>query len=415
VDRPGGDFTENVRFTESVTDGSSTATERFGRTADFFPDIQDGDFLGTRWRSDSGGDQKLPWSHFEIICRDFNRCVVYFPAAMGTDILAGNMQPAAPPPPTFGKDEALFDPIWFENLPDENILAEKVIGGLLHTSAGNDSTLNISINADLASDMPTSGLTAQVQPELSSTPNATIAFKLRDGDIQTNNPINLAGKRKLKTRYSGTAWQVGGDDAVGNMAFAYSLRVPNSEFLEIGPVFDLGAFNPEGCAATSGGLGDPGVLVITNGSTIPQKFNPTAVGTDAEIEDAGIPAPFEGELPGFVVDDTAASPDGGLEAGLYKYRYTFRNCCTGKESDPNPEDIEVDTAGATPAAVVTFSFPGVRIPGDDQICEICLYRTLVGGDFPVMAKVGCFNPDETDIFIDDASDSLRVGGRISGD
>ncbi len=407
VSRPGGDLTEHIRHEASVTTGDATAREYLGRSVDWISAILDGDFLGTRMRSDTGIVQKLPWAHFEIVVQNFNRCVVFFPAGMGTDIAAAQMQPnpPAPPPAVFGKDEALFDVDWFANLPDENILSGKVYGGLLHIDAGNDSGQDIAVNADLSSDVSSSLITVIVLPDLSSTPNATVAFKLDDHDIQANNVINFAGKRKLKSRWTGTQWLSGADDAPGNMGLLYALFVPNSEFLERGPVFDTGAFNPEGCAATSAGLGDPGVLVITNGSAIPQKFNPTAVGTDAEIEDAGIPPPFEDELPSFVVDDTAASPDGGLSLGTYRYRYTFRNCCTGKESDPNPDDIIVDTTGASPAAKVTFSFPGVRIPADDQICEICLYRTLLNGDFPVMAKVGCFNIEETDIFVDDASDA----------
>jgi hypothetical protein len=191
------------------------------------------------------------------------------------------------------------------------------------------------------------------------------------------------------------------------MALKYTHLVPSSEVPELGDVFDLDAFNPEGCAATSAGLGDPGVLVITNGSAIPQKFDPVA----NKIEDAGIWPPFCEECPSTVVGNAALSPDGGLTAGAnYLYRYTFRNCCTGKESDPSPCVVSVDTTGASPSASVTLSFANVVIPGDDQICEICIYRDQADANSQlVMFKVGCFSVDlNPAIFVDTMSDALLI-------
>lgn len=393
---------EVSRYTENFATGW-TDQNLVGRSGDLLPSIQDGDNLGIKWDANTAPTAPAPRAWFEISLASFNRCRVFFSSGTGTALEVA-FRGGDPPPDKFGPDEALFDPQWFDNFPDDNILDAKVFGGLAHLNAGNDTAQRLILNADLEADIPNSGLNATVIPSISSTPNATLGYKLVFDDVTANNPINFAGKRKLKTLYTGTPWVLAPRDFPGMMGLSYSLFVPNREFLELGPVFDLGAFAPEGCAATSAGLGEPGVLVITNGSSLPQKFNPTAAGTDAEIEDAGIPTPFEGEVPQAIPDDSVCSPDGGLEAGVYRYRYTFRNCCTGKESDPNPEDIEVDTTGSTPCAKVDFSFAGVKIPGDPQICEICLYRTLVGGDFPVMAKVGCFNPSETELFVDDTSD-----------
>lgn len=392
---------EITRYTENFPAGW-TDQNMIGRSGDFLSSIQEGDNLGIKWQSNVG-PVPAPRAWFEIILQSFNRCRVFFPTGNATALEVA-FRGGDPPPDRYGPDESLFDPLWFENLPDENILDANAFGGLAHLNAGNDTEQQIALNADLNADMSTSVLNAIMQPVKSSTPNATIGYKLLFDPITANNPINFAGKRKLKSKYTGTPWSLAPRDFPGMMGISYGLVVPNREFLELGPIFEVGAFNPEGCAATSAGLGEPPVLVITNGSVVPKKFNPTAAGTTGEIEDAGIPTPFDEEVPQAIADDDSCSPQGGLEAGIYKYRYTFRNCCTGKESDPNLEDIEVDTTGATPCAKVDFSFAGVRIPDDDQICEICLYRTLVGGDFPIMAKVGCFNPAETETFTDTLSD-----------
>lgn len=399
---------EVTRFSENFATSWSSQETLIGRTADFLADIQDGDNLFLKFQANSGpAERPLARAHFEIILTNHNRIRVFFSSGTATAVEPSTIpfqNGGDPPPDRFGKDEGLFDPLWFENFPESNILDAKVYGALRHTSVGNDAQMRLALNADMSANFEASGLNALVTPNVTSTPNADLTYKILFDFLTANNPINFAGHRKLKSLYTDTPWSGPPADIPGVMGLSYALLVPNREFLDLGPVFDLGAFSPEGCAATSAGLGQPGVLVITNGSSIPKKFNPVAAGTEAEIEDAGIPTPFEGETPQAVVDDSVCSPDGGLGSGIYKYRYTFRNCCTGKESDPNPEDIEVDTTGATPCAVVNFSFAGVRIPGDPQICEICLYRTLLDGDFPVMAKVGCFNPSETELFTDDVSD-----------
>lgn len=217
-------------------------------------------------------------------------------------------------------------------------------------------------------------------------------------DSIVNDPLDLdGGPRKITNK---TTNSITGTDDGGFGAIQYPHVVPLSDvpvIPELGPLFEIGSFNPEGCASTAAGLGDnPGILFLANGSSVPKKFNPVAL----NIENAGIDTPYRDEEPSTTTDSVALSPDGGLTPGIYVYRYTMRNCCTGRESDPNPVDIVVDGSGESPGLEVTLSFAGVVIPADSQICEICIYRTILGGDFPVMAKVGCFDPNDTTIFVD---------------
>jgi hypothetical protein len=221
-----------------------------------------------------------------------------------------------------------------------------------------------------------------------------------------NDPLDLAGgPRKVYMRTTGATT---GTDDVLVAGIMYAHAVPSSadpdDFTpQLGPLFAIGSFDPTGCVSTSAGLGDdPGVLVMTNGAVIPKKFNPVAL----VIQNCGIDTPYRDQEPSASFQSVALSPDGGLTPGIYKYRYTLRNACTQKESDPNPVDIFVDVSAASPAAEVTLNFAGVSIPADSQIDQICIYRTIVGGDFPVMAKVGCFDIPGTTIFVDILSDSL---------
>jgi len=195
------------------------------------------------------------------------------------------------------------------------------------------------------------------------------------------------------------------DSGVSGIFLAISFDVPTGLAPSLGNLFAVGDFNPIGCVATAAGGGTPGILLIGNGAAIPKKFDPQA----GVIQDAGLPLPFIDQVPAsgnIVVANHNPSPGGlGLTAGsVYTYAYTFRNCCTGKESNPS-DSFQVSTVGATPAAKVTISFAGVLISGDTQICEICVYRTVANGAFPNLAKVGCFNPDITTSFIDSLSDN----------
>jgi hypothetical protein len=384
------------RYQESFDSGGAKIGGMWkGRSANFLANVVDGDYLAVERASVDGSTVQGIISYFEITLENFNTFTTFFsggaPPPTPQTIPGGS-----PPPSVFGQPSGLFDPLWFQDMEGYRFLSSNFGANVIHGGILTPQ-IELALNANLATNVNVSAFNAPIRPELNGQ-NTLYA------PITQNDPINLAGKRKITAYYDGQGWETGDEDFPGPAYISYVVAVPNTETVELGPLFDVGAFDAEGCAATSAGLGEPPVLVITNGSTIPQKFNPTAAGTDGEVEDAGIPVPFEGETPQAVPGDAAASPDGGLDLGTYRYRYTFRNCCTGKESDPNPEDIVVDTSGQSPAAQVTFSFAGVRIPSDPQICEICLYRTVEGGDFPIMAKVGCFNIDDTTIFVDDMSD-----------
>jgi hypothetical protein len=388
--------TGTSRYIESLDSGGlKTGGMWLGRTADFFSSIQDGDYLVIRRRPINATTVQGIVDWFEITLEGFNTFTTFF-GGCGGPPTPQTIPDGSPPPNSFAQQSTLFDPLWFQDMESYRFLSRNVGINVIHGGILTPE-MALSINANLAANVSVSVF------------NATVLGRL-DGQntlytpLTNNDPLNLAGKRKITLLYGGQGWETGAEDFPGTGYLSYVVAVPNTEVVELGPLFDVGAFNPEGCAATSAGLGEPPLLVITNGSTTPKKFNPTAAGTDGEIEDAGIPTPFEGETPQAVPSDAAASPSGGLDLGTYRYRYTFRNCCTGKESDPNPDDIVVDTSGQSPAAQVTFSFAGVRIPGDPQICEICLYRTVEGGDFPIMAKVGCFNINDTTTFVDDLSD-----------
>jgi len=293
-----------------------------------------------------------------------------------------------------------FDPLFFEDFEDALFLDRRQHGTLRHRNAVNVLKFNVRHDnvLDARDDTPDSSITALTMPQqfhsAGLNPGDNPQIRFQELGITTNDPIQIAGVRKLATKTSGDTFTAGAPgDSILMGTLIYVHTVPLTDSPALGPLFELGAFNPEGCAATSAGLGDhPGLLVITNGSTIPKHFNPLA----EVVEDNGLPTPYPDEVPTPTTDSVAV----GLDLGDYVYRYTLRNCCTLKESDPNPDDILVDTSGEAPAAEVTLSFAGVRIPGDPQICEICLYRTVEGGDFPVMAKVGCFDPSVTTLFVD---------------
>lgn len=389
-------------FTPIQTDsyvraGPVASSRSIWRGSDFLSQLQDGDLLtviGVRTGGAAVNNSNI-W--FEIVQEAFTNTVCYHPA--GSALINGYNTGGQFGSPATG----FFDPSWYQSFPDELILGRRLYLANFHLNTIISATTRLFIDADNASDVTglasTSATIAALTPQLTSAPSAVAGYKNLLSTEFSPDPINLAGTRRLV--WGLTIPTSGDEDFPGDGGIYYVLAVPASEIPEVGNVFPIGAFNPEGCASTAAGLGDPGVLVITNGSVPPKKFNPLA----DVVEDAGVPAPFCNEtLPSSIVNDTASSPNGGLALGIYRYRYTFRNCCTGKESDPNGEDIVVDTGGASPAAEVTLNFAGVRIPGDPQICEICIYRTIVDGSFPVMAKVGCFDPDVQATFTDTLSD-----------
>jgi hypothetical protein len=389
--------TQNQLFSYNLTYGTTGGDVTLDRSADIKSFLVDGADHGVLYKKINVGANTNPITWLEIIQEGFEATECHHSG--------GNQFRIETTPTLYGSPATpLFDPTWYQSFPSDRIVSRKLHIALSHVSTVIDTTVRLHMDANLESNVTglsgTSGTIVGINPQQGSSPTATQGTKNQYVNF-TPDPIGLAGQRKLVFGIViGTG--AGTDDFIGTAHLVYALLVPARETPEIGDVFELGEFNPEGCASTAAGLGDPGLLILTNGSTIPKKFNPQA----DNIEDAGIPSPFCDEAsPTAQVDDTAASPDGGLGIGVYRYRYTFRNCCTGKESDPNDVDIVVDTTGATPAAQVTLNFTNVRIPGDPQICEICLYRTILGGDFPVMAKVGCFDPDTTSTFVDDLADA----------
>jgi hypothetical protein len=392
-------------LTETYTDPGA-ARHLYYRTADFFSLLVDGndyvfdyDHIGNPTVADSNSGDNV--AYLEIIQKETTLTNSYHYMNTVPTWVSGSKPDNAVH--TFNQ-QGLIDPLWYEDMPDERFLTRRILSSLYHRTGANNPEMAVMVDANLTEDVSPSGTasTQLMSPRHTDDGSLTFQWDYRDQPITALDPINLAGKRRLIYFTSDTRQWIGGDgDHPGQLALVYNFTVPLTEAPELGPLFELDAFNPEGCASTAAGLGDPGKLVITNGETIPQKFDPEAL----KIEDNGVPTPFCDEVPSVTTQDAAVSPTGGLSLGTYVYRYTFRNCCTGKESDPNPDDITADTSGQSPAAQVTLSFAGVRIPSDSQICEICLYRTLAGGDFPVMAKVGCFNVDEASIFVDVLSDS----------
>lgn len=392
--------TQNQLFSDSVTDNVSRAggDVTLFRSADIKAFLVDGADHGILYKNNGGGAVTHPVSWLEIIQSGFEATECHHSG--------GNQFRIETTPTLYGSPATpIFDPTWYQSFPSDRIVSRKLHIALSHVSTSIDTTIRLHMDANLESNVTglsgTSATIVGINPQQGSSPTATQGTKNQYVNFSPD-PMGLAGQRKLIFGIViGTG--AGTDDFIGTAHIVYALLVPARETPEIGDIFPLGEFNPEGCASTAAGLGDdPSLLILTNGSTIPKKFNPTA----NDIEDAGIPAPFCDEAsPTSQVDSTAASPNGGLGIGIYRYRYTFRNCCTGKESDPNDVDIVVDTTGASPAAQITLNFTNVRIPGDPQICEICLYRTVLGGDFPVMAKVGCFDPDTTSTFVDDLADA----------
>ncbi len=387
----------------------------FIRSQNILPLISDGDFICPDWfqspagATASGGITATASWMVEVVQRDCTKTVSIFSTGVSVTSQIFGVPGGAPLPQIQG-GASVIDPQWFANFPDALFTKRKGVGSITHDNSSVAPSFQLWMNSDLIADQNGPGgdtFTSTQIDEYNATPTSAFprwAYQEKDLPID---PINFAGRRKLYSRYADT-WLAGNNDHPGATYLKYVHAVPNTEVLDLGPLFPVGEFDPEGCASTSAGLGDPGVLVITNGSTIPKKFDPVA----GKIEDNGIPLPFEGEFPqgpgALVVENSAFSPGGGIVPGRYEYRYTLRNCCTGRESDPNPDTFVIDSAaaGASPGARHLISFANVRIPGDPQICEICIYRTSIGGAFPIMAKVGCIDVDTESVFVDELPDSL---------
>ncbi len=426
----GIDFRFN-ELTSEVIDGASTTPlvdtnetpplgdQSYGwfRSVNLLPLMVDGrdytfDYRHTTGNVAAGGFGGEPFALLEIVQQDCTKTVSFFSPSCSATRAATGIQVGDP----LGfAANTVIDPLFFQRYPDSLFTRRMAFAQIVHPAPGIfDPLAQVMMNSDLTEDQLNDGTpcttcaltptTTEVQ-QMSATPINTARWTFQELTMASD-PINFAGVRRLFYRQSAFGTGSNGDHP-GVIGLLYAYAVPNTEFLDLGPLFPVGEFNPEGCAATSAGLGDPGILVITNGSTLPQKFDPVA----NKIEDNGVPVPFEGEFPqgsALTVNNASFSPDGGIVPGRYEYRYTFRNCCTGKESDPNPDTFIIDSAaaGAGPAAQHSISFVGIRIPSDPQICEICLYRTAAGGSFPIMAKVGCFDVNlMPPVFVDNVPDS----------
>ena len=274
-----------------------TANNQIGwwRSADLLAQLVDGGDYGFDFRNgfDGGGSAVGAGEatcYIEIVQTNYTKTAIYHHCnPSGVDALNGITSGTIPRvyPGAF-----LFDPLFYANFPNTRILKRRIIGQNNHRIAGlYNPSWELAINSNLTENQNAAGggLTATtriVTPVQSATPINTAAWKYRDDALVSNDPIELSGVRKCFLRLEGN-WGTVTPDHPGSMALMYALDVPNTETLPLGDVFELGAFNPEGCASTAAGLGDPGILVITNGSVIPKKFNPAAL----TIEDAGIPEP----------------------------------------------------------------------------------------------------------------------------
>ena len=394
------DITDDVQvFEEQFTVTGGPGSFHVVKTQDFFPSMIDGHLYRIDYRLNVANSTLDPRGNgfFSIKQQSFTRTVC------SHHLSHLDLTPLAVDTTSMGAIE--FDPQWYEDFSNEQILKRQMFSAFIHNAGANNPRQSLRIDAVLTSndDARQSVTAVDITPEHTFTGLPINEGKFQLTAITANDPIDLAGKRRIQKSFLGSStWLAGIGDFPGHIGLYYVLEVPTEDAPELGPLFELGEFNPEGCASTAAGLGDnPGVLGITNGSTPPKKFDPRA----QQISNLGIQIPFPDQVPSPTTDSIGASPTSGLELGTYRYRYTFRNSCTGSESDPNPDDIVVDTSGESPAAEVTLSFAGVIIPNDPQVDEICLYRTLEGGAFPIMAKVGCFNFSVSTLFVDNLADS----------
>src|SRR5690606_24810856 len=166
-------------FEESFSATSSTSITYLARTQEFSSMLADGDVIAPRTRAETGS-KAWPYGWYEITLRNFNIATLPFPTGL---------PPASPiyiaggsPGSTLEYDTSagLFDPTWFEDMETARFLESKVQSGILHLNAGNDSAQILSMNAVLEANVSTSSFNEALPPELSSTPNASLGFKLRD-------------------------------------------------------------------------------------------------------------------------------------------------------------------------------------------------------------------------------------------
>jgi hypothetical protein len=403
--------TETVIYEQTFSGLNSGNGHVYVRSTELLPSLEDGALYSSDWHYSGAGGTAIFWnSWLEITQANCTKTVHYCDVGKEHDWSTDfNEAPPFNQSPQIGTGVNYWDPIFFQSYPESSVLSNRIYGSVTVQGAINAERYKLRSSLDFVArdDQPANDpLALDTEPQITGSGGRLNEVQWQENDIDQNNPRLLVGPRKLYMRSPSSGVWSGAGFPVLQLGIQFAHLVPPSDVPELGDLFDLSPFNPVGCAATSAGLGDPGVLIITNGSVRPVRFNANA----RTVNPVGLIPPFCGENPTFIVEETASSPEGlGLVNGTYKYRYTFRNCCTGRESDPSFDDVEVTVSvGGGAKGKVTLSFAGIRVPGtfqEDEICEICVYRTVVGGAFPVMAKVGCFDPLDTELFIDDLDDT----------
>lgn len=404
--------TENlIEESQSLTGGGQQAILR---TQDFKDSLTDGDALVVDFRHTQAPTGLGNWNWefwLEVTQSNATKSVAVYYAHMDNTRNRDLAQTRNLPFSSF--NIVPIDPLYFEDYPDSLFRRRYAYTSL---------TYNDAAGANVGQSILLQSVSAQDtflynDPDGGVTPFTTEIDQVlrtddggwRYGEVPIGpgtgriDPIAVLGARYVHVRAESTE---GANDDTQNChsgaGIAYAVTLPESDVLELGPLFPLSPFVSDGCQSTAAGGGEnPGVLVLANGSGRSRKFNPA----DGSITFLGIDAPFRGEQPSAVATDDAQSPDGSLSLGLYQYRYTFKNSATQHESNPSPENFEVDTALQSPRARVELSFANVRIPGDPQIDTICIYRGAVDVTEPALfRKVGEIDIDSTTTFIDQVGD-----------
>jgi hypothetical protein len=386
------------------------------RSDDFFDQVSDGDLICFDYNHignpGTGNGQSAVCSAFlEIVQENCSRTTTTFSAFIPHPFEYN-------PSTTWTNNRGfwngtLFDPQFFLDYPDSLFFRKYAYGGALEDTDDLDYNQAMLLSSVLGLNnvqftSPNGGETVFTSlidriVELGTDQEDGWVYQEKPIGLGTarTDPISLAGQRVLFWHMRSSN-QKAAINRHASTHLAYNFFVPETDTLDLGPLFQLDAYTPDGCASTSAGSGEnPGILAIANGSGRTRKFNPD----DGTISFLGIDRPFRGEVPTALAADAAASPEGALEIGTYYYRYTLKNSSTGHESNASFENIEVDTSAQSPRASVTLSFANVRIPGDPQIDTICIYRGLEGVEESVLfRKVGEFNIDETSSFVDTVGD-----------
>lgn len=415
-----GSTTTQIIPTEFITQTDGPGSYGFYRMNSILDDVQDGDWICFDYRHTNnpiGGGDSGEWSAWlEIVQENCSRTGTAFTA--GANGAISGLATFVFPLPAASLESSLFDPQFFQDYPDNLFLRRIITAGILEGQVGNfDFRTDIVAYSRLSDELDfgtggsggSSPFGLVLNPACLVTQATPNGWNRQERPIGTGttiaDPLNLFGQRVLVARFDGDT-NLPNTNAHSNAHLFYSFLVPESDVLELGPLFALDTFTPDGCQSTAAGGGEnPGVLALANGSGRTRKFNPD----DASITFLGIDPPFRGEQPSATTFDSAQSPEGSLGLGTYSYRYTLKNSKTGHESNPSPENFDVDTSGQSPRAGVNLSFAGITIPGDPQIDRICIYRGQVGvSEVALLRKVGELDIDlaATTPFVDTLGDEV---------